>query len=749
MYQLKKSTGINMTLLKKLIQDTSNPISKIINITNSTHIKDFTGNEILIHDTNNKINYYENLSREIFIQTMMSHYVRESNMPYSKETLCENQKRADLTFKFANTIAHCIEFKVITSKMAKSTLNTKIEQAKEQIEGKYLRANNKTGFATVVLMDIERVCLNPELINLFLNYPHDLNNLDSDSVIEKFGLYIETYSYDSKNGHRGESSSYLPKICFYSKQEIGYDTINKCKVINSLILPSNSGVNGVKNVRDIKNPYINKAKAKQVISIFETILNAFTDGRKDELYLNGQQKCFITVGTANSIVYEDISKERCIVSTNAALVDGQNSIDSVRQILSVLEDKIHDKGDKLTRAIKLRSQEIMRKSNGTFNINVEQDINNLIHFIKQELYYGISILTAENENKAFEYAKNRNQSIQVSDNELKLAPLTYYINMFNYYMQDEHNVIMTNPQRITTGLREQNIESSTNVLDHFAYYNAYKSIISEIEGSKLKTGNDILGSVKTRISTEQKHRYITALTKLFTVQSDKSVEDTIKERKCKIVDLQDNIDNIEDTLEYLPSEKRLKQESRIQEDYIKIDDENLEIEKLTKRLNSFEKNCNMDLLKTHKDLNGLILNISSVYDTYMVNNIDLHNVVSKFVNKIQNNKAYIFFRLIMKYKEEFNLITDDIIYKEVEQYAKRIFEVKTQYDSFNITVFRTDKKETFKQHSFQHNSESKVIRAGNACDYVFGLTDVLIEEVLVSQHQLETIQDEEFVDIAS
>lgn len=715
-----------MTLLQKLSNQQNNAIKNILNIIDDQYIEDFTKNKVLIHNSSGT-NYYENLAREIFVQTIMSHYIKEGNMPYEKETYCENSKRADLTFKFGNSIAHCIEFKAVTSSMLKNTLTDKINEAKSQIETKYVNNNQTSAFATVVLMDVEKICENPKLLNNFLNFPHDFNTLSICEIINRYGIYIETYLYNPESNYRSKSSNYFPKLCFYKKETVVYDTINKCRVIDSLILPSNSGVNGVKNVRDIKDPYLSLSKQNQVISIFETVFNAFKDGRKDELYLNGQQKCFITVGSENSVQFENYQNEYCIISTNAALVDGQNSIDAVRTILDILENKkINDKSDKIAKAIKRKTQEILKQENFSFNINTEIDINKLVDFIKKDLYYGISILTAENEEKARQYAKNRNQSIQVSDNELKLAPLTHLVNMFNYYMQDKYNIFMMTPQRITMGLSEEQKQNSTDVLEHFSYNHALTSILAKSE--KLTTGNNILKSVKSTISTSNKARYLSALKKIFiTNQENFSIEmKLLKEEEAKI---QKDIDLFENIILTLPEDSKNELEDKISNLKMDLEDCERNIIELKSMNENSDKHCNLEELEKHKNLHQLIKDISFHYNAYMKKNTAKAKVISSFVNKIENNKAYIFYMLVMKFKENFHQIKKDDILKIINQYVNRVCFIKKNYSSFNVTVYRTDTVDSFKQHSFPHNTvKNKFIYAGNACDYIFGLTDNLFEE---------------------
>lgn len=338
-------------LLEKL-SSPEHPFYGLIKINDDMKsIESFNGVKREIY-SDSKVNY-EALLRELIMQTIL----KDTKIFYNEEKVMENNYRTDISARNVSSLSvmHVVEFKQEKNSIEKESFLDSIGSAESQILNKYTSNMSKDAFSTTIIGDITELINNPNNLEQYFTYDKEYRKKKRVQLFKKLGIFVETKKIHNKL-FMEDSWSDLPKISTLSTYKVntpfGDNLIYKCKILEASKIPTVSNTFGIQNPREIKDINTYKAKNDLVLSIFNATIKAFPE--IDKFTILGQDKTIVYV--ANDTIVDNVPintkstiMNTIIVSLNAAIVDGQNSIDALNTIHKIaikVENNIKPNGNK-------------------------------------------------------------------------------------------------------------------------------------------------------------------------------------------------------------------------------------------------------------------------------------------------------------------------------------------------------------------------------------------------------------------
>ena len=439
----------NENLLKKIFEDEGHPFHNILKISEDCNsITTFTGTDRLIYG--DKKTCLENLGREIVVQTLMP----EDKQFYTEEHYTEEGNRSDLISHVLpndDQVQNIIEFKNSSKAKDSNTIKNEVKGAFKQIEDKYIPDENGDMFASVVIIDTEEIVKNPMNLEQFLTASTAKKEKLKSGLFKAYGIYIETRMYSSVTKGFSDQASYdLPRSCIIEVgRKVNEFGVESCEArLSDLIdFPTASGAFGIKNVRNVKDPEDSVHKRELLMDILKTALESFNVGNKENITKNGKEKDFVYV-SEETILKKIEHGERTkysITTLNGAVVDGQNSIDCYKHILTVAGKMLeHKEVEGVDEMIATRIKEELS------NVNAHT-IDKFIEFLR-DVPVTVKMTVAKDVEEARQIAINKNNTMQVTPNELAVSKNQLSIQVMSHYLFEKRQCVLDFPKKKNIGI---------------------------------------------------------------------------------------------------------------------------------------------------------------------------------------------------------------------------------------------------------------------------------------------------------
>lgn len=371
--------------------------------------------------------------------------------------------RADFMCSSNNQPYVIIECKHFERKIEKIRSNTASDVYLESLDaiGQALNYANlmPTKLDKVMLValitDFRKFENNQYLLNNYMKTPSKLSEdelssglfprSNADAMMSKYGIYVlnfiaefddEKYVIDTKT----ECYS-LPQIfrCELDKHQNHIIRAKNADVIHTASLDPTK----VRNMRDLSTPFTSSKKALMVDIAKSTVLPGFT--KNDDYYFakctNNKTFCYVE---SETIIHTN-KTERIIISTNSALIDGQNSIDAVNNIRLGVEEafNIGDEKDAYTQENVKRCESIMsvvlRDKNISKHLSNEADKRGFVDYIN-DLKIKIDVIPVSSNEEAYNLCRSKNNSFQVSEIDRLQLEHNEDISTLDYRMREAANI---------------------------------------------------------------------------------------------------------------------------------------------------------------------------------------------------------------------------------------------------------------------------------------------------------------------
>lgn len=685
------------------IKNKENALSEIIQFTeDGNQIVNFEGNLKTIIGETGRVQL-EEIAREIVMKT----FLRNESSYYSTEHLHGNY-RSDLIAYIEKDISNIIEVKesgdLTFEKMLKLTADSF-----NQIQHLYTKEIKNDCFASVVIMNIDKLSNSPELISKFHNLSPDKKK-DSSDVFNKYGIYIETKRYDcmKKRFLNKVDSNLAVHADFKIKANTSFlkSKTNKiyCEISNALKLPTTSTNSyGFKNVRDIRDPNISSDKADIVLDILNTSIKAFNSKDSQIITSAGKDKDFL-IAEDDSIAYMTNYEEYThltICTLNGAIIDGQNSIDGFRWIIETVEKVLQNfyLDDK-----KLIGFEKTIYENIDFNKdNMEKY---LIFLKKSEL--GINLETTKDIDSAKERAISKNNTMQVSKAEIAISGIQIPVQMLATEFLDNFDINITYPKKEMYCVSQKIKDKTIDVETLSKYFNVASDFILKKKNKDalqlFKLAQSLSGATKPDVLKSFIDQY---------VSKEKEGNDASKDIDNKIKILETKEKEIISTIESLS--KLISTSAEITE---LVDQKNnelnitkMEISRLTDK--RFSLTDLSYTIRNKKELvaliNRIILIEKKVYEQYeRIKNEDSFKILKMFISNKEKMAHYIFVLSMIKQpdinievkvseiKDLFYNLVDNIKYIQLN-YAVDMTTLRNSTDDMNPCVKRDGTESILKE----------------------------------------------------
>lgn len=585
-----------LELLQTLSTDKSHPFYELFKdklLEEGTVLRTFSRKEkVIINDTNN---YLENLGRELIVLTMIG----DESQHYIEEDTTSNKKRPDLMAQyFENTAEIIIEFKNYDKGvMSDKKIDEEVTAAFNQIQKRYIDNQSyikKDIFTVVVFTDVKTL-INKETSINFEKYltlsPQEKSN-ERYKLFNKYGIYIETRKYDFKlNRILKEYSDPIwfdiPKLCITEildqEDEFGQKSAVS-RVKDAINLPSSSGEFGIKNVRDIKDPNFFISKRTLIKDIFTTCLEGYK--KQDNFYIakNSKEKDFVFM-ESDSIIS---SQKRIsggghvfISTLNGAIVDGQNSLHSLKIIIDFLKLLAVSHNNHFS-----SWQKDLANILKDFGYKTLNDFQQILRFIESSYIY-LQITKATNVQEARLFAINKNNTIQVSSDEKTISKNIEKIQVISNELLLQKNWVVRYPKKRNVGISDLYFNEYGIFADDLAhkYYIWDKSWVGALEKEPSKfnnllkiitkfTGKEDRASELKNIQTS-----ITHFCDYFTGEIEDNPSDEEKKHK-------ENITKIKTDIEHLKNKKKQIEKA--------LEKANNQLEFHTSQLSNFDGTVNLE-----------------------------------------------------------------------------------------------------------------------------------------------------------
>jgi hypothetical protein len=445
-------------LLKEIKDNPDNPLNKILKISDDCRsIYSFDRNQKrLIIQENGNVNIEEiarELTAHLGLKEQKGYYEIEKEYGDSKN-------RADLTGRIGNNICVIIENKVENESVSKDKFKTTIGSAFVQMQ-KYINyVNDNEVFGTVVIIDVYKILQNPENFEKFSAVKTIEKQEKQYDIFKKFGICIETRHFITSSGeHSPNVVFHFPSISVLSAGG------EKIKTGHVLMMATKSSPEGIRNIRN--NISISNIKKRTLVkSILSSLLEAYHNNKNKKQFINGSKhKVFVYIA-GNTIREKNPLKNVIIVSTEGAMVDGQNSTDAIRIILKAIN---RVKTEKLT---KLNSECLEREIRNTLKKNkiiINLELDSFVSFINS-LDFKIEVVETDNRDEAIKIALAQNTSVEVEKSYIEMSNYQEEISAVGNHTLVNLDYILIAPQLDVSTFSKQTLDRSMNYEDFARLY---------------------------------------------------------------------------------------------------------------------------------------------------------------------------------------------------------------------------------------------------------------------------------------
>lgn len=627
------------------IKNKDNVLSEIIKFTDDgNQILNFEGKLKTIIGESGRVQL-EEIAREIIMQT----FLKNEKSYYSTENYHDNY-RSDLIAYIEKDISNIIEVKE-SNNLSHEKLLQLTSNSFNQIQSLYTNGIENDCFASIVIMNIDKIATNPELISKFHNLSPDRKK-DSSEVFNKYGIYIETKRYDCMNKKfiNKIDSNLAVHADFKIRANSSFlkSKTNKiyCEISNALKLPTTSTNSyGFKNVRDIRDPNISNDKADIVLDILNTSIKAFKKKDSQIITSAGKDKDFL-IAEDDSIAYMYDYKEYTqltICTLNGAIIDGQNSIDGFRWIIETVEKVLQNfnLSDK-----KLKGFEKTIYDNLDFNKdNMEKY---LIFLKKSEL--GINLETTIDIDSAKERAVSKNNTMQVSKAEIAISGIQIPVQMLSTELLDSYDINITYPKKEMFCVSQKIKDKTIDIESLSKYFNVARDFISTKKNKDslpfFKLAQSLSGSTKPDVLKIFIDQYVSKAKEGNEITKDidnkiKILEATEKEI-LKTVELLSNLSpssTSPDIIELL--ENKNNELNKTKEEISRLTDKSLSMTDLSYTIRNKKELVSL--------INRIVLIERKVFEQYeKIRNEDFFKILKMFISNKEKMVHYIFVLSMIK-----------------------------------------------------------------------------------------------------
>lgn len=655
-------SNLKDNLLYKIKSNKKHPFNELMAHNISDDYKSFKSEQrnnkdkIIVYSDSGKI-YLEELAREIYYLTNNRLQINKKYLYIETSINNDNKKRIDIACKYNDNVFYIIEFKV--------TSNNNVNEAQEQIlDYAKLCANNpnqKTNiFCCIIIMDIEKIINEPGLLDLFNNNTSIISCYETS--LEEYGISIENRIFDiNKKGFIENSfkkSSCVPTLEIFDVPKPNVITRN---AINAFYTITNTNATGAKNVRE-RLPLSDKGKLELCLSIFETLYKGYKKQDENVLFKYSEQKTFVFLND-ESIKFDDIeNKQTYLTSTNAALINGQQSTHvpylikvALKEIISFLHNSKSITLNKFSSNIK---EFLIKENIITSNTSRSEDeINKFISYL-HKCYFNYMLNDIDSVEECAEIAYSKNLSIDINNNELNMSSesgLKYKFLANNIYKETKILCTYPNIQKKYCNYINENL--SIDIVNVIPLVMNFKNI--DLNKNYIELFKDVFqGKSKNK---ELKEVIFNKNINLYVNKCsfDNIQSEAIKSQTKKIKSLNRDIDKLNIDIGKLNIDKENNEK-----DLLKIKEE-IEI-------NLINNNDNTDLIKQKSTINKSMVEIEEKQDlfndfknklTIELNNViyNIENLKNKYQNDFALNNSKNMFNDLCKFLLIYNKCYDKLI----------------------------------------------------------------------------------------
>lgn len=641
-------------------------------------LKSFTnykGDSIKLICDNNAVRL-EELARELVMQT----FLKDEKTIYRSENKDSSNYRADLVASIGDVQSNIIEIKE-TGLIKKEKLNKLVNEAFNQIRSLYVLNLKEDCFISVVIVNLSKIVDDPSLLAKYFNLTAS-ERTDTFNIFTKYGIYIETRRFNILTNDVSDLNRWpsLPRHGDFRIKDISLSGDVKlkkifCTIEDAIKLPCSSANSyGIKNVRDIKDPNISASKNLLILSILDTAVKAFKTFDSNKITNAGKDKEFL-ISESESIVYKIVQKDfdRLIVCTlNGAIIDGQNSIDSFGWIIDTVSN--YEKGMALNIPDKNRYLSEYEKkllSILTLKLGTVDNLKKFKNFL-QNTELSINIEETSTSESAIAVAITKNNTMQVTANELHISKIQIPIQYLATELLDKYNINLCYPKKEMFVLTPTLVENTIDIEQLVCYLKC----IHDMEHNKQ------LDFIKLEQAINKAKEYH-LLTDRFIAEVAQNTDES-KELDIKISELQTQIADLE----------LLKKEMELEDD----DDDDNAINRHLKNLRTelLERNNTKERIAVIeyelKDLDILaslikrVCKVKNVINLYGQPNagVDTRSKLQTVLSFMKMPKFIniVFIMSILKYKELAHSITTSELMELVDKLVNNI----NYLNKFNLTI---------------------------------------------------------------
>lgn len=718
-------------LLKQIKNDTTNPLNTKIKINNSFDgIFSFKGKERSVYGENGRASL-ENLAREIFVQL----YLAEQKEDYEEEISINDQnERIDLGSNLIgkNQLLNVIEVKQIgnSDKCKHSTIERSINDAFNQIKSQYIQKQQNEddldSFVSVVVMDVEKIINQPANIERFTSIKNEtkvqcVNSENPYQIFKDLGIFIVTKRFNKvTNQFLSDENKHdkmwfdIPVNLLVTKSETqGYNVLStpyfSAKVIDAVKFPSASTTYGVNNIRDIKDPELSTDKRDLLMSITNTVFEAYSKKQPLIVTKSGKEKDLLYVEN-ETVVKSKNSEEVAISSLSTAIIDGQNSIDCFRLIRNYLinriENKVSDK--KYEDRILFLLEEY----------GISHEIHKILNFV-DNIIIKLSITSAESPKQAREIAQSKNNSMAITKNEHAISKNFNYVSLIASNLFENSPYIITYPKKKNIGISQEDLLQYGFPIEMISQYYELFTKIKNIRKNSNTLGKEMFDWIQ-KSKNENATKAISTFVNDFTTQKKVTISKKDKENNKHLKSLQKDLDTkqgkksgLESSLQFITEPKT---QDILQDEIEKLDYDISNIQKeitfVTNKMKE-EKQYSMQIdVKNMKGLKMFIENIIIIRDCFnRVNELDIEKdkmeIFKTFFNFDKSFFHYVMALSFRYYQDQitFEFVNKDIINKLIKGFVNNIVSFKNSFPNDTITDIRNKKDENAKIYNYLEETE--------------------------------------------
>lgn len=727
---------LNMTkFLEKIVSNEKHIFNKLLNINpDKKSICSFAGIDRVVHGEKD---YLELVGRDIIVNTLFGN----NKKYYTEEMMTEENKRSDLLGQVSKGqyIQNITEFKneSVTKFINKKgdaaekdfikTLNSAFNQINDNyIEEKY---KEEDFFVTVIITDVETLYEDPTRIERFSNTPIVDKIKNPLKLFIECGLYIETRRFSViENKILNNKVWYeIPNISIYETNKNTDESGQRVKIskINDAInFPFSSSQFGIKNVRDVKDPEIFLPKKNLVEMILDTVIIAEENNDLDMIGIQGKEKDFLYI--EEDTIFQKIEQpfgnsKFIIISMNGAIVDGQNSIDSFKIIIKVINAKLK----KYEMKNNYNYEDLSNFENRLLDViskkyTSESQIRKLKSFL-EDSYIVLKITKVKNVNQARTIAASKNASMLVSKTELAASKNYEKVQAISQYLFNSKNLILDYVKKENLCITKEILEEKGVHLNEAAIY--YKII----KNMKPTAFEDTVSALKS-FQEKETPKSIEDLCNYFSINDAKPIldksnnyqDEKIKEKNFLIKSLIDRkkdklkereyqieaIKNISDcsVIKYIDTII-----SKIELEIIEFENQIKEIDEEISYIKKTKKDSMVDYFKASntKEFYHIISSVLKVRKVVkkneeLINNITLFN--------LDTIPRLLFVMSIFKTNNDFK--ENSIDEKDIEKVISNIIEgdisFRNKYGTLGITAIRNSVDGNFTNNNQENESYEEI-----------------------------------------